>query len=1678
MIKIKVLLFTFFLITSSYLCSAQLYGNEWINYNQDYFKIKIVENGIYKLTRSELLAGGFPIETIDPRKIQLFYLGQEIAIQVTGQTDGIFGANDFIAFYGKRNDGTSDTALYLNESDQPHTYYSLFSDSSAYFLTYRLDNDFGLRMEEYAENNIDGLAPETYYGDTSLTVLSSAYFEGQSYGFTNEILLGSYDISEGWTGPRVTLNQSTDNTIVGIENTYELAELPHLELLLTGRNNNAHNVTILVGPSTASLRSLTIAEFDKDETYLVEEDLAWTDISPTGELVVRATVNGVDGIQDNISVSYVKLDYNKSFDLNNQSEQYISLSANTNNKSYIEASNQPENPILLDITTINNPIVIGVNDLADELNAIINYTASERQLFLQSDYKTVGSINLVEFQNFDPSSYNYLIISHPDLRLNTSDSQSDQVKAYVDYRSSAVGGGHQVFDIDIEDVFNQFGYGLPSPMAIRKISQYIYDNGELNYLFLIGKSSNVQGNYYRQDPETVTFRHFVPTYGYPGGDAPFTSGFDGGLSYEAVPTGRINASEPDHIQAYLNKVIEKEALPFDDLRRKNLILLSGGRTEQELNLFRSYIDDFESSAQDIVFGGESAKVSKNNNSAVELINISDEINEGVSMVTFFGHSSGSVTDIEIGLVSDPSFGYNNKAKYPVFIVNGCLSGDFFSENESFGVDWILTPDLGATAFMAHSHVGFSSPLKRYSQNFYEVAFNDSTFTARGVGDIKREAAKILINNSGDSEQNIAQVQLFNLQGDPAAKVFGASQSNYGIDEDLISLKTFDNEQLISSLDSFYLEFDVKNFGIYDQTPLPIQVTRTLADGNKIVYGPIIYDPVLRQDTLFFTINNEINNPSGQNSFTIELDPFSDIEESNKNNNSATLDVFLSNGSSLNLLPQNYGVYSNSSIAFYFQSANITSGVREFDIQIDTLKSFNSSYLTEATISANIVGNFNFDLQSKGNIANGKVFYWRTRLSNPEPDEIDEWVESSFTYDNTESEGWIMKSTNQLAESNLEGISINTESGLWEFETSSLDLLVQNYGSNHVSSTFEDTKVLVNNRNYFNSNSSLNAATCTNNSINFLAFQRQSLAPFRPINFTTPDELNPIVCGTLPQYIMNYTTSEMNNTNGPVEYIDALSNGDLVLVFSLGSVEVSSWSETFKSSLQTLGINSLSIDALTDDEPFIFLGVKNGTASNEIAAITSPKNEATLVLETTLEGDFDTGMISTNKIGPALSWDNIELLLNGSANPDDDLIDFSYTGITNNGTEELLGNSPSIMNYDLSTIDATVYPYLRLNLQLSDNVEFTPSQLDEWHVHYETAPEGVLLVNENTGLSDSLNVQQGQEANSSFTFWNISTKDFSDSIDVAIELQNLDKSLTIEDSLSIVPLAAGDSVAFNIPLTTAGNTGSNDLLVSVNESRQREVYLTNNNARLTDFLFVQDDNVNPVLNVTIDGLRIMDGDIVSPTPDILISMTDDNHYLIKDDTVGMNFFIKHPCENCDFERISFSDPSVVWSPANEQDDFSIQYTPSRLEDGIYQLRAQVSDASGNASGVLPYEISFEVINASTISNFYPYPNPFSSSTRFVFTLTGEEIPEDIKIQIMTISGRIVKEIFMNELGNIRIGNNITEYAWDGRDNYGDQLANGVYLYRVMIKNPGENFKHKETNGDRGFKNGFGKMYLLR
>ncbi|MBQ1606037.1 MAG: T9SS type A sorting domain-containing protein, partial [Bacteroidales bacterium] len=312
--------------------------------------------------------------------------------------------------------------------------------------------------------------------------------------------------------------------------------------------------------------------------------------------------------------------------------------------------------------------------------------------------------------------------------------------------------------------------------------------------------------------------------------------------------------------------------------------------------------------------------------------------------------------------------------------------------------------------------------------------------------------------------------------------------------------------------------------------------------------------------------------------------------------------------------------------------------------------------------------------------------------------------------------------------------------------------------------------------------------------------------------------------------------------------------------------------------------------------------------------------------------------------------------------------------------------------------------------------------------------------------------------------------------------------TIIDIKTLRPHPAHDIIIDTIRYSTLGLSGLNSIWVEfnpINETTgtyyQPEQYHYNNIA--SKYFYIANDNTNPLLEVSFDGKFIMNGEIISAKPEILITLKDENKYLALNDTSLFDLKLTNLTTGRT-KRINFGiqeNPSetIEWIPAElPNNSCKIIYKPIFTEDGTYRLQVQAKDATGNVSGDNSYVIDFCIITKSTITNLMNYPNPFSSQTRFVFELTGSEVPDELEIEIFTITGKIVKRIYLDELGPITIGKNITEYAWDGCDTYGDKLANGVYFYTVKAKLNGEEIEKRDVGTDKYFKREVGKMYILR
>jgi FlgD Ig-like domain len=378
------------------------------------------------------------------------------------------------------------------------------------------------------------------------------------------------------------------------------------------------------------------------------------------------------------------------------------------------------------------------------------------------------------------------------------------------------------------------------------------------------------------------------------------------------------------------------------------------------------------------------------------------------------------------------------------------------------------------------------------------------------------------------------------------------------------------------------------------------------------------------------------------------------------------------------------------------------------------------------------------------------------------------------------------------------------------------------------------------------------------------------------------------------------------------------------------------------------------------------------------------------------------------------------------------------------------------------------------------VNYTPYQLRYLQVKYDPVPEGVLAPNLYFKAKDSVDV--GEPLNFQVAFKNISDAAF-DSMKVKYSITdqgNVKKDYTLA---RLRPMAGGDSLVVTLPIDTKTLPGKNTIYLDVNPDGDQLEQYHFNNFLFKDF-YVRSDKYKPNLDVTFDGLHILNRDIVSAKPHVLVKLEDNNKYMKLDDTSLLKVQVRYPDNS--LHLVTFDNVQMRFTPATgpagtARNVAEIDYTPTFTEDGDYELIVSGKDKSGNPAGDLEYKVVFQVINKAMISNLLNYPNPFTTSTAFVFTLTGSEVPREFKIQILTVTGKIVREITREELGNIRIGRNITDFKWDGTDQFGQKLANGTYLYRVVTSLNGKSIDKYHAEGDltdQYFKQGYGKMYLMR
>jgi hypothetical protein len=1674
--------------------SAQPYNNEWINFSNTYYKFKVGTNGVYRIAQPVLASAG--LGNVPVQNFQLFRNGKEVPIY-TSAASGTLGASDYIEFWGQINDGVADAPLYYNAAYQHTQHWSLETDTAVYFLTVNLTgNTFHYQN---MPNNPAGspLTPAAYFMYTA-----GSYFKGEiNPGFAQvvgeDIFSSSYDIGEFWSSgsiyPGSPFADQQNNLYV-----YGSGPNASIKFGMVGDADDVRTVQLAVNGTV--LADTVMNSFNDLQT---SRPVPLSLINGSSATVTFVNNSGVS--TDWMVASFYELTYPRQFNFGGQENFAFQLPAN--GAGYLlNISNLAlagPTPVLYDMTNgLRYTAVVGSGNVC---SFVLPGSAANMNLVLVNEDPTIlqnvtglTSKNFVNFSN-TANQGNYLIITNP--ALYTSSSGANPIADYKNYRSSVAGGSFDAQSYDINEIIDQFAFGIKKdPLSIQNFLRFARTTWSVvpQYALLVGHGMcyNDYNTYSEINHDPLADKlNLVPTFGYPASDNKLSVNNGAGV-VPITPIGRLSVISGDEIETYLEKVKEYEQVQqtapntiVGKLWMKNALHLTGVSEPYLGAIICNYMTAYQQIISDTLTGYNVYTLCDGNATTVSQVPsgfISTLFSTGFSLMDYFGHSSNEVLSYDL---DNPNV-YNNQGKYPIFYISGCDAGDFFvydplrfSTNKTFSENYTLAPERGAISVIAAT----SFSIVNYC-NIILTSLNTlmaGSDYGKSTGILEKDVLQQLINAApGDFFARCHSEQL-TIGGDPYLKLNQQLLCDYDVEASTVAVSP---SFVAVSNNYFTINAHFYNLGKYIPDSINLLVTRKYPNGTSTILLSQKIAGFAYADSVKLNVPIVATRDQGQNYITVSVDPTNAVPEITYANNSVTSGVYVYQNEANPVYPYNYAIINTNTSKLVASTANPLSPSAQYVMQIDTTALFNSPLMVSKTLTS-IGGELEFDPGIT--YRDSTVYYWQVS-EVPVVGQPYKWNEFSFIYiDPAHSlAGANQSHFYQHTQSTLNGLTLDSASRKFNFAILTNQINAKNGVFPTAANQAQDESVII------NGNPNIMQSVCGVGTIYFCVFNPITFNPWYNAPTGSPGRFGSLSpCGPTRESYFIYNILDTNQRRLAVQFMDSIPNNYYVVFFNCTFTDPSfqTFASTWEGDTSYLGPgNSLyarlkaqgfyNLDSFYFPRAFIFMYQKNNPANFTPQIVFSQGINDKISAQANYYTPDTLGTIVSPPFGPAKNWHKLYWTGGSLETPSTDSVLLQVTGV------DTLGNtSPPLYTLgvnnqavDISAINPKQYPYVQLNLALRDSVHGTPYQLKYWRVTYDPVPEGALAPN--IFLKSHDTVLLGQPIEFGIAFKNVSPIAF-DSMTLKMYIQDRSNVMHVINLPRRRPIASGDTLMLDYTIDSRNFAGANTIFVEFNPNVQPEQYFFNN--FVYKIVYVKSDSRNPTMDVTFDNVHILNNDIVSAKPHIQIKLASQSAFLLTDTSL-VNVQVQYP--DGSLHGYHFNSDTLRFTPATSSNNnmatvdftpaFTTQYNPSG---DVYQLIVTAKDELGNPAGMAPYRVGFEIINKAMISNVLNYPNPFTTSTAFVFTITGSQVPQNIKIEILTITGRVVKEITKEELGSLHVGTNITSYKWNGTDMYGNRLANGVYLYHVVTNLDGKSLDKYTGQGDntgKFFNNGYGKMYLMK
>jgi hypothetical protein len=1672
----------------------------WYDPNKNYTKIFLNDKGVYRITYQALVEAGLPSSGIQDMEFELFNDSLSIPIDIIDKdSNGIFNGDDYFQFVGK--------------PAKPHDAYSglnIYNTTNVYWFSYQADStNYYSDRDGYTTNgfNLVTNTIETikYEEDKLYSHLGYAPDDKRDYWY--------WDFVEYRTGGYSKFFQQIITDSIWY-NFYLTKPLMKIKIGLHGLTNRncgvgfGHSAQLLFNgyPSgTVKWNGQNQATFEK-EFYISftspSPDTLYLNWENTQEIIVRADGDICDSTQgDLFMVNNVEIQYwrqlrtypnhfyftSPPYDYG-QNIYWMYQWFRDNMKIYI-----PQRKEVIKNAWITNDASNSVR-FVDTLYQQTDYYCVADDYFLLPDSIRIKSVNS-DLRNI-ANGADYIVISHPDFM-----SSAQQL---ANYRSSHLKGyeSPRVQVVDVMDIYDEFSYGLMNPLALQYFVKYAYDNWQGNapsYITLMGDLSsdyrkilpNSRNNYISSVPYHST------TYGQAASDNGIVT-IAGADLVPDLAVGRISCETIDEANVLVDRIINYPA----DIKKQwkqNVLLLSSGLSASDENQFK-FNDQNMILANSLVDpeGIKTSKVFRYANKPEyiqyqgEGPDIRREIDQGSVLVNYYGHGGGFQWDLVF--TDDDIRALNNGNMLPFVISVTCYTAHFDNQ-EIFGEIFNAEPGKGSIAFFGSSGVTFWPTTANFNQELFREIFRNKKYV---IGDAILKAKA----NPGYG----SMLALLTLLGDPALELALPYDADFAIKPSSISIDPFN--PLID--DTVQVKIVIENPGrIWIGDSVKVHLYENFISDSTLI-GLNKLGPFGEKDSTFFTW---VPRKDGLISLIAVINGDHLVVETDHTDNiaSQSFSVFSIDKPKLLKPVPNYFSINNIIDFVIVDIGHLVLQDFSYTVIIDTSRNLNSPFKITSPLLTASSGIINW---STPPLADGEYFYEVYIFSDTDTNKTDL---QTFSITPTIGSGYLAEnqqlkdfSTSNILYSETEkALLLNVEPlpprpGQERLLDS---LIVQHPADNTEITSFTNDgtflyfanvsyyrdgakskiykvgtgyngtveaqlydsianlEVEVKNTIFYHSDGFLYAATGDDSTL-----LRINIDNGDTVRIDIPSRLLPTEDGLLRNGGF-YLTSDGRYVYNLSSGYGVYRNKYILRTFdpSLGWIKVGD--DKVFDGISAYGFSSFYIyrGYLQTYESFISgyirkYRITDGFFEEEYLPFLENKKVYSwsydwtnnllwggLFTPAVINYDFGfykcvgsyveaAGKLISQNIGPARKWSTINF-------------DLETTGSTGNYSNLLLGRNSITQIWDtlrtnlgavtnIGDINPNQYPYVKLTVDMVDSSlgVSEPLKFKSLKVDFDYFPELNLYRDEVLFNADSL--LQGFPVEMSFKVNNIG---YSQADSLQLDFYHNLVDTAFFTTFINVP---GDSF-----ITVSKTISTDDLLysapvspinVNVIATSPVKEYYTFNNSSNGNFNVVR-DSLNPLFNITFDGREIINGDVISSEPEVVITL-EDNSPLTIDSTY---FTIVHTFKNIP-KILTIPGPDITYEYTPYPNSHAVITWKPKLEDGRHVLEVLAKDASGNFFDSTSSRSVFNVFNNPDLLQVYNYPNPFSDNTNFTFELRGIIPPEEFKIKIFTVAGRLIRELTPSS--PLQIGFN--KIYWDGRDQDGDEIANGLYFYKIISKHGDE------------------------